>query len=90
MDTHVYAGYTVPTHYDSLLAKLIVGSTRGREAAIKRMQRALQEFVIGGIKTTVPFHKKVMANSAFKGGVFATNFIEKFMSGSNGAGHGKQ
>ena len=54
------------------------------------MQRALREFVIGGIKTTVPFHQKVMANAAFKGGVFATNFIEKFMSGSNGAGHGKQ
>ncbi len=90
MDTHIYAGYTVPTHYDSLLAKLIVGSTRGRDAAINRMQRALQEFVIGGIKTTIPFHKKVMANAAFKGGVFATNFIEKFMGSPNGSSHGKQ
>jgi acetyl-CoA carboxylase biotin carboxylase subunit len=88
MDTHIYAGYTVPTHYDSLLAKLIVGSTRGRDAAIVRMSRALQEFAVGGIKTTVPFHKKVMTNPIFKSGIFATNFIEKSM-GPNGAGNAK-
>ncbi|MCG3204118.1 MAG: Biotin carboxylase [Elusimicrobia bacterium] len=84
VDTHVYAGYTVPTHYDSLLGKLIVGSTRGRQAAISRMERALKEFQVEGVKTTVPFHQKVMAHPAFRSGTFATNFIEKFMSQTNG------
>lgn len=84
VDTHVYAGYNVPTHYDSLLGKLIVGSSRGRAAAISRMERALREFYVEGIKTTVPFHKKVMAHPAFRSGEFATNFIEKFMSNTNG------
>jgi acetyl-CoA carboxylase biotin carboxylase subunit len=87
VDTHVYAGYTVPTNYDSLLGKLIVGSTRGREAAIMRMQRALKEFKIEGIKTTIPFHEQVMAHPAFKSGEFGTNFIEKEL---NGNGNGKQ
>ncbi len=83
VDTHVYSGYTVPTNYDSLLGKLIVGSTRGRAAAIQRMERALREFHVGGIKTTIPFHKKVMANAAFRSGIFGTNFIEKqFTNGS--------
>ena len=86
VDTHIYAGYNVPTHYDSLLGKLIVGSTRGREPAIARMQRALREFHVEGIKTTIPFHQKVMSHPAFRKGEFATNFIEKFLSrnGSNG------
>ncbi len=90
VDTHVYAGYTVPTQYDSLLGKLIVGSTRGRAAAISRMERALKEFHIEGIKSTVPFHKKVMEHPAFRSGQFATNFIEKFMSGTNGNGNGRK
>jgi acetyl-CoA carboxylase biotin carboxylase subunit len=77
VDTHVYGGYTVPTHYDSLLGKLIVGSTRGRDAAISRMQRALKEFRIEGIKTTIPFHQQVMEHPLFKSGEFSTNFIEK-------------
>lgn len=89
VDTHVYGGYTVPTHYDSLLGKLIVGSTRGREAAINRMQRALKEFRIEGIKTTIPFHEQVMAHPSFKSGDFATNFIEKELQPSNGNGHAK-
>lgn len=88
VDTHVYAGYTVPTQYDSLLGKLIVGSTRGRDAAVQRMERALREFTVGGIKTTIPFHKKVMAHAAFRSGQFGTNFIEKFMSNGNGNGNG--
>jgi acetyl-CoA carboxylase biotin carboxylase subunit len=87
VDTHVYAGYTVPTHYDSLLGKLIVGSTRGREAAVARMERALREFEVEGIKTTIPFHKKVMAHPAFRSGQFSTNFIERFL---NGNGNGKK
>ncbi len=89
MDTHVYAGYNVPTQYDSLLGKLIVGSTRGRDAAISRMERALKEFYVEGIKTTIPFHLKVMAHPAFRSGEFATNFIEKYLSkSSNGNGNG--
>ncbi len=87
VDTHVYAGYTVPTHYDSLIGKLIVGSTRGRDAALARMERALNEFHVEGIKTTIPFHKKVMNHPAFKKGIFATNFIEKYMTNVNGNGH---
>jgi acetyl-CoA carboxylase biotin carboxylase subunit len=87
VDTHVYAGYNVPTHYDSLLGKLIVGSTRGREAAVLRMERALREFSIDGIKTTIPFHLKVMANAAFKTGKFGTDFIEKNLNAAkNGNG----
>jgi acetyl-CoA carboxylase biotin carboxylase subunit len=86
VDTHIYAGYTVPTHYDSLLGKLIVGSTRGRDAAIQRMSRALHEFIVEGVKTTIPFHKKVMASPVFAKGQFATDFIEKYLSpnGTNG------
>ncbi len=86
VDTHVYAGYTVPTNYDSLLGKLIVGSTRGREAAIMRMQRALKEFKVEGIKTTIPFHQQVMEHPTFMSGTFGTNFIEKEL---NGNGNGK-
>ncbi len=88
IDTHVYAGYNVPTHYDSLLGKLIVGSTRGRRAAISRMERALREFSVDGIKTTIPFHKKVMEHPAFRNGDFATNFIEKYFT-KNGNGNSK-
>jgi acetyl-CoA carboxylase biotin carboxylase subunit len=83
VDTHVYSGYTVPTNYDSLLGKLIVGSTRGRDAAIQRMERALREFQVVGIKTTISFHQKVMAHQAFRKGDFDTHFIEKYMSGTN-------
>ncbi len=91
VDTHVYAGYNVPTHYDSLLGKLIVGSTRGREAAVARMERALKEFQIEGIKTTIPFHQKVIAHPAFRSGQFATNFVEKYLSpnGNKGATNGR-
>lgn len=87
VDTHVYSGYTVPTHYDSLLGKLIVGSTRGREAAIQRMDRALKEFQVEGVKTTIPFHKKVMTHPAFIKGIFATDFIEKHLA-TTGNGNG--
>jgi acetyl-CoA carboxylase, biotin carboxylase subunit len=88
VDTHVYAGYNVPTHYDSLLGKLIVGSTRGREAAVARMERALREFSVEGIKTTIPFHLKVMAHQAFRAGKFGTDFIEKHMSANGKNGNG--
>lgn len=77
VDTHIYANYTVPTNYDSLLGKLIVAAEDGRMAAITRMDRALQEFRVEGVKTTVPFHINVMRNQVFQKGFFGTNFIEK-------------
>jgi acetyl-CoA carboxylase, biotin carboxylase subunit len=75
IDSHVYAGYTIPPNYDSLIAKLIV-SGQSREEVITRMKRALQEFVIEGIKTTIPFHIKLMDNEIFRSGKFNTNFLE--------------
>ncbi|OGS43362.1 MAG: acetyl-CoA carboxylase biotin carboxylase subunit [Elusimicrobia bacterium RIFOXYD2_FULL_34_15] len=76
VDTHIYAGYTVPSTYDSLIAKLLVMDST-REKAIARMQRALSEFEISGIKTTIPFHKVTMANDFYKKGEVYTNFIQK-------------
>lgn len=81
VDSHLYAGYTIPPNYDSLVAKLIVhGETR--EEAIARMRRALAETVIEGpgVKTTVPFHLKVMDNAFYKRGVVYTNFVNTRMS----------
>lgn len=76
VDSHVYSKYTVPPHYDSMIAKLIcVGSTR--QAAISRMSRALGEYLITGIKTTIPFQAKIMQNADFIRGHFDTSFVEK-------------
>lgn len=77
VDSHVYAGYTIPPNYDSMIAKLIV-SAQTREEVIVRMKRALQEFVIEGIKTTIPFHIKLMDDEQFKSGKFTTAFLETF------------
>lgn len=77
VDTHCYAGYQVPPYYDSLIAKLIVyAQTRG--GAIEKMAGALDEFTIGGIKTTIPFHQQVMRDSRFQSGKFDTSFLETF------------
>ena len=78
IDTHVHAGYIVPPTYDSMIGKLIVyGDTR--EEAIARMHRALSEFDIGGIKTTVAFHKKMMENPDFIENNFDTKYLERYM-----------
>ena len=77
IDSHVYAGYTIPPNYDSMIAKLIV-SGQSREECITRMKRALQEFVIEGIKTTIPFHIKLMDDPTFKSGKFTTAFLDSF------------
>ncbi len=77
IDSHVYAGYTIPPNYDSMIAKLIV-SGQSREEVMTRMKRALQEFVIEGIKTTIPFHIKLMEDEKFKSGKFTTAFLETF------------
>ncbi|WP_420385734.1 acetyl-CoA carboxylase biotin carboxylase subunit [Roseivirga sp.] len=77
IDSHVYAGYTIPPNYDSMIAKLIV-SGQSREEVIVRMKRALEEFVIEGIKTTIPFHIKLMEDEGFKSGNFTTKYLETF------------
>ena len=77
VDTHVYAGYTIPPYYDSMIAKLIcVAQTR--EEAISTMERALSEFVIEGVKTTIPMHLRLMADPNFRAGNFTTKFMETF------------
>lgn len=76
VDTHCYAGYRVPPNYDSLLAKLIVFAPT-REDAIDKMAGALEEFTIEGIKTTIPFHQRVMKNKLFRDGKFDTSFIDQ-------------
>lgn len=77
VDSHIYDGYTVPPYYDSLIAKLIVRAAT-REEAINKMHRALEEYVVSGIKTTIPFHLKLMKNEQFKAGNFTTKFLETF------------
>ena len=79
VDSHVYSGYTVPSHYDSMVGKLITtGSTRLN--AINRMNRALGEYLIRGIKTTIPFQQAIMRNPDFLRGRYNTGFVEKFIS----------
>ena len=77
VDSHVYAGYTIPPYYDSMIAKLIV-SAQTREEAIIKMKRALVEMVIEGIKTTIPLHLRLMDNENFKSGNFTTKFLDDF------------
>ncbi|MDR7419291.1 MAG: acetyl-CoA carboxylase biotin carboxylase subunit [Armatimonadota bacterium] len=76
VDTHCYPGYTIPPHYDSLVAKVVTWG-RGRDEAIVRMRRALTEFQIEGIHTTIPFHLRVLDNAFFRRGEIYTNFIQR-------------
>ncbi len=76
IDTHVYAGYQIPPFYDSMISKLIVVA-QTREEAILKMQRALDEYVIEGVKTTIPFHQRLMRNERFRSGDFTTKFLEE-------------
>jgi acetyl-CoA carboxylase, biotin carboxylase subunit len=78
VDTHAYAGYVVPPHYDSMIAKLIVHG-RTRHEAIGIVRRALEEFVVEGIPTTIPFHRKVMDHPDFIEGRFDTSFVDRFL-----------
>ena len=75
VDTHAYAGYKIPPHYDSMIAKLIV-SAPTRDEAIKRMRRALQEFIVEGVKTTIPYHLQLMDDKGFQTGEFNTKYLE--------------
>ena len=77
VDTHVYAGYVIPPNYDSMIAKLI-SVAQTREEAIATMERALSEFIIEGVKTTIPFHMKLMKDPDFRSGNFTTKFMETF------------
>jgi acetyl-CoA carboxylase biotin carboxylase subunit len=76
VDTHAYAGYHIPPFYDSMIAKLIVVA-QTREEAITKMERALSEYIIEGVKTTIPFHQKLMKNEKFRSGNFTTKFLEE-------------
>ena len=78
VDTHVYSGYEVPPYYDSMIAKLIVtGATR--DIAIRRMRRALSEFTVEGIKTTIPLQSKVLTTSDFQNGNYDITWVENFL-----------
>ncbi len=79
VDTHIYAGYEIPPYYDSLIAKLIVHGSN-RQEAIKTMRRALSEFYIAPIKTTIPFHLKLMDNTLFKKGDISTHFVQDLLA----------
>ncbi|MEO1258510.1 MAG: acetyl-CoA carboxylase biotin carboxylase subunit [Bacteroidota bacterium] len=80
VDTHVYAGYQISPYYDSMIAKLICRA-RTREECITKMERALDEFIIEGVKTTIPFHQKLMKDERFRSGDFHTGFLNEFDMG---------
>ena len=77
IDTHVYAGYSIPPNYDSMIAKLIV-TAQTRDEAISKMKRALDEFIIEGVKTTIPFHRQLMDHPDYVAGNYTTKFMEDF------------
>ncbi len=77
LDTHVYSGYTIPPNYDSMIAKLIT-TAQSREEAISKMRRALDEFVIEGVKTTIPFHRQLMDDPKYIEGDYTTAFMDTF------------
>ena len=77
IDAHVYSGYTIPPNYDSMISKLIVVA-RTRDEAILKMKRALGEYIIEGVKTTIPFHQKLMEDKSFVKGNCTTKFMDSF------------
>ncbi|MEM7654984.1 MAG: acetyl-CoA carboxylase biotin carboxylase subunit [Bacteroidota bacterium] len=77
VDTHAFSGYVIPPFYDSMIGKLIVMGP-SREAVIAKMSRALEEFIVEGVKTTIPFHKQLMKDEKFRSGVYSTAFLEGF------------
>lgn len=89
VDTHVYSGYRIPPYYDSMIAKLIV-KAQNREQALIRCRRALSEFIVDGIKTTIPFSEKILNNKEFVEGKYDTGFVERaFFSNESGSKNGK-
>jgi len=81
IDSHVYAGYTIPPHYDSMIGKLITHG-RDRREAMDKMSRALGEYMITGIKTTIPFEQAILQDTNFRRGVYSTNFLEHLLGGA--------
>src|SRR5215212_11323426 len=81
VDSHAYAGYTIPSHYDSMIAKVITFG-RDRREAMDKMSRALHEYLITGIKTTIPFEQAILQDPNFRRGVYSTNFIEQLLGGA--------
>jgi acetyl-CoA carboxylase biotin carboxylase subunit len=81
VDTHAYSGYVIPPYYDSMIGKLIVSSFT-REEVIAKMERALEEFIIEGVQTTIPFHKKLMRDPKFRSGMYSTSFLDTFDFGA--------
>jgi acetyl-CoA carboxylase biotin carboxylase subunit len=77
LDTHCYSGYAIPPYYDSMIAKLII-TARTREEALDKLKRALDEFIVEGIKTTIPFHQQLLDNKDFRKGIYTTKFMEDF------------
>ena len=88
IDTHCYAGYSIPPNYDSMIAKIIV-TAQTREEAIAKMKRALGEFYIEGIKTTIPFHLQLMDHPDFIAGNYTTKFMEDFVFDESYANYGE-
>ncbi|PUB33444.1 acetyl-CoA carboxylase biotin carboxylase subunit [Elizabethkingia sp. YR214] len=86
VDTHVYSGYSIPPNYDSMIAKLIT-TAQTREEAIAKMKRALEEFYIEGVKTTIPFHRQLLDNEDFIAGNYTTKFMESFVMDKNYENH---
>jgi acetyl-CoA carboxylase biotin carboxylase subunit len=81
VDSHAYAGYTIPATYDSLIAKLITFGKDRREA-LDKMSRALSEYMITGVKTTIPFAQAIMNDPNFRRGVYSTSFVEQLLGGA--------
>ncbi len=81
VDTHAYAGYTIPPTYDSMIGKLITVGADRREA-MNRMNRALSEFMVSGIKTTISFQQAIMQDPNFRRGVYSTSFVEQLLGGA--------
>jgi biotin carboxylase len=81
VDTHAYAGYTIPSAYDSMISKLITFGKDRREA-MEKMSRALSEYMITGVKTTISFQQAILQDPNFRRGVFSTTFIEQLLSGA--------
>lgn len=84
LDSHAYSGYTVPPHYDSMISKLIAIAS-SRKSAIDRMSRALSEYIIQGIKTTIPFQLSIMKDEQFRSGKYHTGYVEQFLKSGGGS-----
>jgi acetyl-CoA carboxylase biotin carboxylase subunit len=88
VDSHVYAGYSIPPYYDSMIGKLIAHA-KNRPLAIRRMEIALEETIVEGIKTTIPFHRLALASEKFRTGDLSTRFVEELLRERNGSAAAK-